>query len=106
MPRFAGRLHGNSFSTATRAAINAIQATLMTPSVNSAAMSAQQQPTHQAACSTPIRSAPRWPSQPSVVVGYVFPSYIRAHAGPRLLAGALDERDAMARPTVLPKAPR
>src|SRR4051794_18104370 len=57
-PRFATLLQGRSFSAAIRAAIKAIQATLIIPSANRAAISAQQQPTHQAPCASPRRSAP------------------------------------------------
>src|SRR3954466_11522910 len=46
-----------------RAATNAIHATLITPSANSDAMSAQQHPTHQAPFFVPIRSAPTDPSR-------------------------------------------
>src|SRR3954470_4125737 len=49
---------GSSFSTAISAAMNAIQPMLITPSANSAAISAQQQPTHQPPCTAPIRNAP------------------------------------------------
>ena len=45
------------------AATNAIQTMLMTPSANSEAISAQQQPTHHAPCPTPIRSEPTRPSR-------------------------------------------
>ena len=45
-------------------ATNAIQVMLMTPSANSDAMSAQQQPTHQAPFFAPIRSAPERPVAP------------------------------------------
>ena len=64
--RFATTLHGSSFSIAIRAAISAIQPMLMTPSANSAAISAQQQPTHQAPCSIPIRRAPSRPGRQAV----------------------------------------
>src|SRR5436190_17847365 len=56
--QFAAMRDGNSFSTAISAAMNAIQPMLITPSANSAAISAQQQPTHQAPCTAPIRNAP------------------------------------------------
>src|SRR5215211_463287 len=56
--RLATAFHGRSFSTAIRAATKAIQPTLITPTTISAAISAQQQPTHQPPCSIPIRSAP------------------------------------------------
>ena len=45
-------------------ATTAIQTRLITPSANSDAISAQQQPTHQAPCRTPIRSAPEAPVAP------------------------------------------
>ena len=57
------RAHGSSFSAAISAATNAIHGMLITPSANSAAMRAQQQPTHQAPCSTPRRKAPSDPSR-------------------------------------------
>jgi hypothetical protein len=50
--------HGSSRSAAISAEINTIQATLMAPSANSAAIKAQQQPRHHAPCSIPMRSAP------------------------------------------------
>ena len=62
MPRLASAFHGKSFSTAIRAAMNAIQPRLITPSANSAAISAQQQPTHQPPWTTPMR---RLPSRPA-----------------------------------------
>ena len=40
-----------------------IHGMLMIPRANSEAMSAQQQPTHHAPCTTPIRSAPSVPSR-------------------------------------------
>ena len=43
--------------------MNAIQPRLITPSANSAAISAQQQPTHQPPWMTPIRSAPSRPGR-------------------------------------------
>ena len=63
----ATRRHGNVFSTAISPATTAIHDTLMTPRANSDAISAQQQPTHQAPFLTPIRTAPPTPSrhQPS-----------------------------------------
>ena len=61
MPRLATSFHGSSFSIAISAAMNAIQPMLITPSANSAAISVQQQPTHQPPCSIPIRSAPAPP---------------------------------------------
>ena len=47
-----------TYSTAISAATNAIQAMLITPRAKSAAISAQQQPTHHAPCFAPIWSAP------------------------------------------------
>ena len=44
-------------------ATNAIHVTLITPRANSEAISAQQQPTHQAPFRTPIRTAPSRPSR-------------------------------------------
>ena len=44
-------------------ATNAIQVMLMTPSANSDAMRAQQQPTHQAPFFAPIRRPPSNPSR-------------------------------------------
>src|SRR5436305_1607039 len=44
-------------------AITAIHTTLMIPNANSAAMSAQQQPTHHAPFFAPIRTAPDGPSR-------------------------------------------
>src|SRR3954470_21196677 len=58
VPQVATRRQGRIFSTAISPATNAIQATLMIPSANSAAMRAQQQPTHQAPWAAPIRRAP------------------------------------------------
>ena len=46
--RVAARRCGTVFSNAIGAATTAIQTMLMTPSANSEAISAQQQPTHQA----------------------------------------------------------
>ena len=61
MPRLATAFQGTSFSIAIRAAMNAIQPTLITPSANRAAISAQQHPTHQPPCSMPIRRPPSRP---------------------------------------------
>src|SRR3954447_11519701 len=47
-------------------ATNAIHAMLITPSANSDAISAQQQPTHQAPFLAPIRTAPDGPSRHDV----------------------------------------
>ena len=66
MPRFAHAVQGSSFSSAISAAMNAIQPMLITPSANSAAIRAQQQPTHQAPCSMPILIAPRRPGRQAV----------------------------------------
>jgi hypothetical protein len=44
-------------------ATNAIQTVLITPSANSAAMRAQQHPTHQAPWFAPMRSAPDKPGR-------------------------------------------
>src|SRR5215207_5765324 len=55
------RPNGTVFSSAIRAATNAIQARLITPSANSDAIRAQQQPTHQAPCRAPMLSAPHVP---------------------------------------------
>ena len=49
---------GSSFSPAMNAAISAIQPRLMTPTANSAAISAQQHPRHQAPCLRPRSRAP------------------------------------------------
>ena len=57
------RRHGKVFSTAISPATTAIQDTLMTPSANSEAISAQQQPTHHAPFLAPIRTAPASPSR-------------------------------------------
>src|SRR6202521_1881925 len=57
-----GRRHGIVFSAAIRPATTAIHTRLITPRANSAAMSAQQQPTHHAACLEPISIAPADPS--------------------------------------------
>ena len=57
------RSQGSVFSSAISAATNAIQARLITPSANSVAISAQQQPTHHAPCLTPIEAAPAGPSR-------------------------------------------
>src|SRR5947207_7386564 len=59
----ATRLQGTSFSTAISPATTAIHAMLITPRANSDAISAQQQPTHQAPCLTPIPTAPVGPSR-------------------------------------------
>ena len=70
IPRLTSRFLGTSFSIATRAAMKTIHVTLIAPSANSAAISAQQQPTHQAPCSSPSISAPPTPSrQRSVRIG-------------------------------------
>src|SRR6185437_2298286 len=61
-PAVAASRHGRSFSMAISAATTAIQAMLIAPRANSAAISAQQQPMHHAPCSTPIRTAPSDPS--------------------------------------------
>lgn len=58
-----GRRHGIVFSAAITAAITAIHTRLITPSAKNAAMSAQQHPTHQAACRAPIATAPVDPSR-------------------------------------------
>ena len=63
MPQVAARRHGIVFSNVISAAMSAIHVMLMTPSANSPAISAQQQPRHQAACLDPISSAPRFPSR-------------------------------------------
>src|SRR5215472_11179110 len=59
----ATRRHGTTFSTVIRAATTAIQKMLITPSANRAAISAQQQPRHHAACLEPIENAPPTPSR-------------------------------------------
>ena len=64
MPQVAARRHGTVFSSAISAATNAIQVRLMTPSANSAAISAQQQPKHQPACLEPISSGAKPPVAP------------------------------------------
>ena len=46
--------------------MKAIQPMLITPSANSAAISAQQQPTHQPPWTDPIRSAPSRPGRQCV----------------------------------------
>ena len=46
--------------------MKAIQPMLITPSANSAAISIQQQPTHQPPCSMPMRSAPARPGRHAV----------------------------------------
>ena len=61
--RLAGTLLGSSFSEAIKAAMTIIQVMLINPSTNSDAISAQQQPTHQAPCTTPMRRAPAPPSR-------------------------------------------
>jgi len=61
--RVAAIREGRSFSTAISIATTTIQAMLITPSANSAAIRAQQQPTHHAPCSIPMRSAPSRPSR-------------------------------------------
>jgi len=53
--------HGTGTPKNDSAETNAIQTTLMIPSANSDAISAQQHPTHQAPFRTPIDSAPRTP---------------------------------------------
>src|ERR1700686_4835142 len=58
-----GRRQGMVFSAAIRAATTAIHTRLITPRANSAAMRAQQHPTHHAACLDPISTAPRDPSR-------------------------------------------
>ena len=62
VPYVATRRDGISFSKAMRPATSAIQTTLITPSANSDAINAQQQPTHQAPCRAPICMAPESPS--------------------------------------------
>ena len=52
-----------SFSSAISPATTAIHARLITPSANSEAISAQQQPTHQAPWRAPISAPPRRPSR-------------------------------------------
>ena len=54
-----GPLPRHVFSNAISAATNAIAAMLITPSANSEAISAQQQPRHQRAVPAPMPSAPR-----------------------------------------------
>ena len=56
-------VHGNNFSRATTAAITTAHVMLIRPSANSVAISAQQQPTHQAPCSMPMRAAPIRPDR-------------------------------------------
>src|SRR5580704_2377522 len=63
VPQTTGRRQGMVFSAAIRAATTAIHTRLITPRANSAAMSAQQHPTHQAACWDPILTAPAEPSR-------------------------------------------
>ena len=50
-----------SFSNATNAVRTTITRTFITPPTNSSSISAQQQPTQWAPCSTPIQNAPRLP---------------------------------------------
>ena len=65
-PVVARARQGSSLSTAISTENSAIHPRLMAPSANSAAINAQQQPRHQAPCSTPMHSAPSRPSrQPS-----------------------------------------
>ena len=63
MTRLVATPHGKSFSAAISAAMKAIQPMLMIPSANSAAISAQQQPTHQAPWRSPTLSAPTRPGR-------------------------------------------
>src|SRR3954468_10652043 len=63
VPSVATRRQGRVFSIAINAATNAIQTMLISPSAKSDTIRAQQQPTHQAPCLTPISSAPRGPSR-------------------------------------------
>src|ERR1700730_4004015 len=58
-----GRRQGIAFSAAIRAATTAIHTRLITPRANSAAIRAQQHPTHQAAWREPILTAPADPSR-------------------------------------------
>jgi hypothetical protein len=62
MPPATAR-QGKSFSTAMNAAMSAIHPMLMTPRARSAAIRAQQQPTHHMPCSTPMRRAPALPGR-------------------------------------------
>jgi len=78
--RLAVVFHGSSFSAAISAAISSIHPTLITPSANRPAISAQQQPTHQAPCSTPMRSAPVGPSRHACVMNCSGPRQRRRHA--------------------------
>ena len=66
MLRLATAFQGSSFSIAIRAATITIQPMLITPRANSAAISPQQQPTHQPPCSMPIWSAPSRPGRQAV----------------------------------------
>src|SRR5580700_385240 len=59
------RRHGRVFSAVITAATTAIHTRLITPSAKSAAMRAQQHPTHHAACLDPISTAPADPSRQS-----------------------------------------
>ena len=52
---------GSTFSAKITAATITIHVRLITPTAKSTSISAQQQPTHQSPCSTPIRSAPSAP---------------------------------------------
>src|SRR3954471_13656985 len=63
VPYVAHRRHGSVFSMAMSPATNAIHVMLMTPSANSDAISAQQQPTHHAPFFAPIRRPPDTPSR-------------------------------------------
>ena len=63
VPWEASRRHGTVFSKAMRPATTAIQTMLKMPNANSAAIRAQQQPTHQAPLLAPIRRAPDGPSR-------------------------------------------
>src|SRR5262249_46011530 len=58
VPYTATRRHGTVFSTAISPATNAIQAMLITPSANSDAINAQQQPTHHAPWPAPMSRTP------------------------------------------------
>ena len=59
VPYVAIRRHGTVFSKAMRPATTAIHTTLMIPNAKSDAISAQQQPTHQAPFLVPICSRAR-----------------------------------------------
>src|SRR5213593_1210360 len=63
VPYVATRRQGSVFSIAISPATTAIQMTLMIPSAKNDAISAQQQPTHQAPFFMPMRSAPDQPSR-------------------------------------------